>query len=118
LGDDFRAFLRRTETGRQEFWFSSLLDNAETACAERNEPAIMTESGNPNTDRLGGLEDRLSFFDLYNYVIDLQFDLVCHVTQKLPLPWWVGMMGRGKTALTLTLSRQRERVKYGIIRWL
>jgi hypothetical protein len=71
LGEDFRAFLRRSETGRQEFWFSSLLDNAEAACAEGIEPAIMTESGNPNPDRLGGLEDRLSFFDLYSNVINL-----------------------------------------------
>ena len=74
MGDDFHAFFRRSETGRQEFWFSLLLDNAETASAEGNEPSIMAESGNSNPDGLGSLENGRPLFDAYFNSIDFQFN--------------------------------------------
>jgi hypothetical protein len=71
VGDDFHALFCRSETGLQESGLSPLLDHTEAASAEGNEPAIMAESGNTNSDRLGSIEDRLSLLDLYSNVIDL-----------------------------------------------
>ncbi len=82
-GDNFHALFYRSETGRQEFGFSFLLDDADATSTEGNKPSVMAESRNPDPGRLGGLEDRLPLLNLYRNVIDLQFDLVCHNAFKL-----------------------------------
>jgi len=74
MGDDFHALFRRSETSWQEFWFSFLLYNAETASTKRDEPAIMAERGYSDTSRLGGLENRLPFLNLYFNSVDLKFN--------------------------------------------
>ena len=94
LGDDLHSVFRRSETGRQEFGFSLLLDDAEAASAEGDEPSIMAESGDSNTDRLGGLKDRLPLLNLYRNAINLQFDVVlAMINPNFSGEWSIGVMG-------------------------
>jgi hypothetical protein len=82
LGDDLRSLPCGREAGRQEFRLSLLLDDADAAGPEGDQPAVVAERGDPDPGGLGGLEDRLAPFDLNLHIINLQFDhLTGHMTQ-------------------------------------
>jgi hypothetical protein len=64
LSRDLHPVSRRGEAGRQKLRLSFLLNDTETAGAERDEPSVVAERGNSNTRRLSRLEDCLSFLNL------------------------------------------------------
>jgi len=79
-GEDLHPFFRRGETGRKEFGFSFLLDDAKTAGPKGNEPPIMTEGRDSNPGSLSGLKDRPAPLNFYLCAIDLKLDYVWHCT--------------------------------------
>jgi hypothetical protein len=82
-GEDLHPFFRRGETGRKEFGFSFLLDDAKTASAEGNEPPIMTEGRDSDPSRLSGLENRLSLFDLHRNAVNGQSNFLVFHTRHV-----------------------------------
>jgi hypothetical protein len=79
VGEDLHPFFRRGETGRKEFRFSFLLDDAKTAGPKGNEPPIMTEGRDSNPDRLSRFENCLAFLNCHLNPIDRQFNRISHV---------------------------------------
>jgi hypothetical protein len=77
-GEDLHPFFCRGETGRKEFGFSFLLDDAKTAGPEGNEPPIMTEGRDSYSRLLGSFENRSPSLNLYLCAVDLKLDYVRH----------------------------------------
>jgi len=74
MGDDIHSGSRRSETGWQEFGLPFLLNHTETARAERDEPPIVAEGGDPDPGNMGSLQDGFPPRYLNLDAIDLQFD--------------------------------------------
>jgi hypothetical protein len=116
VGDDLHAVSGRSETGREEFGFSFLLDNADATGAEGDEPAIVAERGDANADRSGSFEKRRPFRNFYSNVIYLQSYLASHVVlfRVIPTPY----QGRGKlqpeSSVLVVLRTDRTPVFTGV----
>jgi hypothetical protein len=79
VGEDLHPFFRRGEAGGQEFGLPFLLNDAEAAGPEGNEPPIVTEVRDPDPSGLSGFENGPSFLNHYLGAINLQFNrLICH----------------------------------------
>jgi hypothetical protein len=78
VGDDLHSLFCRSETGGKEFRFPFLLDDAETAGPEGNEPWIVTEGGDSYASGLSRLEDRPASLNHYLCPVDGKLDYVRH----------------------------------------
>jgi hypothetical protein len=83
MGEDLHPVLSGGETGRQKFGLPFLLNHAEAAGTERNEPSVVTERGDPDRGRLGRLKNRPAPLDLHFDTVNCQFDgLVRHTPNE------------------------------------
>jgi hypothetical protein len=73
-GGNLHSFFSRGKTRREEFGFPLLLNQADTAGAEGNKPAIVAEGGNPEADGLGSLQNGLPFLHLRFDSVNPQFN--------------------------------------------
>jgi hypothetical protein len=79
LGDNLHPSSRRREAGREEFRFSFLLDDTETAGPKGDQPSVVAEGGDANPCCLGRIENRFSRLDLDLHPVDLKsYGLISH----------------------------------------
>jgi hypothetical protein len=80
MGDNLRSFFSRSETGRQKVGLTLLLDHAEPAGPKGDEPPVVTQGWDPDSGRLGSLQDGSASFNLHFDTVNRKFDhLTLHV---------------------------------------
>jgi len=72
MGDNLHSFFSRSETGRQKIGLTLLLDHTEPAGPKGDEPPVVTQGWDPDSGRLGSLENGPASLHLNVHAVNRQ----------------------------------------------